>query len=133
MKPFLSYLILAGIFLILDLIWLGLVANSFYRSALGPLMADQINVPAAVAFYLLYVVGVMVFVVSPALEAGGWWRALTMGAFFGLVAYGTYDLTNLAVTRGFPLSVALVDMAWGATLTAIAAALTVILTQRFVG
>ncbi len=127
MKLVIAYLAIAGTFLVLDLIWLGFVANGFYRSAMGPLMADSINLPAAVAFYVLYTIGVLIFVVAPALETGGWPRALMMGALFGLIAYATYDLTSLAVIRGFPAGMAFVDMAWGTVATAAVSALAVVI------
>lgn len=131
MKPFLSYLVLAGILLVLDLIWLGVVARDFYRQGLGPLMADNVNIAAALGFYLIYSIGLYVFVAHPAIESRDWQTAALMGALFGLVAYATYDLTNLAVVKGFPVHVAAVDMAWGAGVSAVTAAATVIIVNRF--
>ncbi|MFC3692110.1 DUF2177 family protein [Chenggangzhangella methanolivorans] len=116
-----AYAAAAAAFLAADAIWLGFVAREFYRVQLGELMAPDPNLVAAAAFYLLYVVGVVYFAISPALASGQWTTALVSGALFGLVAYGTYDLTNLAVTRGFPMTMAIVDMTWGAILTAFAA------------
>lgn len=112
------YLPTLVVFLVLDALWLGVVARGFYREQLGDLMRPDIRWGAALAFYLLFIVAVLVFVVQPALAAGSLGRAVGLGAFFGLVTYATYDLTNLAVLRGFSTTVALVDMAWGATLTA---------------
>ena len=112
------YLPTLVVFLVLDALWLGVVARGFYREQFGDLMRPDIRWGAALAFYLLFIVAVLVFVVQPALAAGSLGRALGMGAFFGLVAYATYDLTNLAVLRGFSTTVALVDMVWGAVLTA---------------
>ncbi len=129
MKFAAAYLIFAVVFLIMDLVWLGYVARDFYREQLGALMTDNVNIGAAVAFYLLYVLGVMIFVVAPALEAGGWTKALMMGALFGFFAYATYDLTNLAVMKNFPATMAYVDMAWGAAVTGISAAVTVAITN----
>jgi uncharacterized membrane protein len=100
----------------LDFLWLGVVAKSFYRDAIGHLMAPSPNIPAAAAFYLLYPVGLVVFAVLP--SGGDWLRALLLGALFGLFCYGTYDLTNLAVLKDWPVSVTLVDMAWGAVVSA---------------
>jgi len=105
----------------LDLVWLGVVARGFYRAQLGPLMRPDVQWGPAVLFYLLFVAGILVFATVPALERGQLGRALGTGAFFGLVAYATYDLTNLAVLRGFPPLMAIVDMAWGAVLAAIVA------------
>lgn len=133
MKPILAYFVLAGILLILDLIWIGVVARDFYRQALGSLMAENVNMLAAFGFYVLYSIGLFVFVVQPALATGDWQKAAMMGAFFGLVAYGTYDLTNLAVLKGFPLKMAVVDMAWGAGVSAATAAATVFIAHRYIG
>ena len=125
MKPALRWLAVYGAtttaMLVPDAVWLGLVATSIYQRGIGHLMAAQPNLPAALAFYLLYPVGVVVLaVLSPAARSVA--RAAGYGAVLGLVAYGTYDLTNLATLRDWPLSIALVDMAWGGLLTAFAAA-----------
>jgi len=103
------------VFLILDALWLGFVARGFYRDQLGELMRPDVRWGAALAFYLLFIVGLLVFVVVPALAQGSLARVVLTGAFFGLITYATYDLTNLATLRGFPTIVAVVDLAWGAT------------------
>jgi len=103
------------VFLILDALWLGFVARGFYRDQLGALMRPDVRWGAALVFYLLFIVGLLVFVVVPALAQGSLARVVLTGAFFGLITYATYDLTNLATLRGFPTIVALVDLAWGAT------------------
>ncbi|HEX6128504.1 MAG TPA: DUF2177 family protein [Candidatus Limnocylindria bacterium] len=103
---------------VIDGLWLGLVARTFYRRHLGPLMAERPNWVAAVAFYLLYVVGVTVFAALPGAEAESLIDAAWRGGLFGLVAYATYDLTNAATLRAWPNIVVVVDMAWGAILTA---------------
>lgn len=106
----------------LDMLWLGVVARAFYQRQLATILRPDIQWAPAVAFYLLFVVGVMVFAVVPALERASLGRAIWSGAFLGLVAYATYDLTNLALARDFPPIVAAVDMAWGATIAATVAA-----------
>ena len=106
------------VFLALDAVWLGLVARGFYRDQLGPLMRPDVNWGAALLFYLLFIVGLLVFAVGPALERQSLGRALALGALFGLICYATYDLTNLATLRGFPAIVAVVDLAWGAVIAA---------------
>ena len=103
----------------LDGVWLGLIAKDFYRAGLGSLMAERVNMGAAAAFYLLYPVGLVFFVIRPALDGDAVSAALWRGALFGLFAYATYDLTNLATLRDFPARVAFVDMAWGAVASAI--------------
>lgn len=107
----------------LDALWLGTVGRTFYKSELGDLLLDRPAWGAALAFYLLYPVGVVVFALSPALREGSWLTALGYGALFGLVAYATYDLSNLATIRGFSTAVTLLDMAWGAILTALVSAI----------
>ncbi len=103
-------------FLVIDLIWLGVVARSLYQAQIGHMMRANPNWVAAMAFYLVFVAGIVVFVVWPAIEAKSLGRALALGAFFGLVTYAAYDLTSLAVMEGFPLKIALVDLAWGIVL-----------------
>ena len=112
------YLLTLVILLALDALWLGVIAPPFYRSQIGFLMADSPNWGAAGVFYLLFVAGLVVFVIAPGLGAGAPSRAAWRGAFFGLVAYATYDLTNLATLARWPLLLTVVDMAWGTLLCA---------------
>ena len=113
-----QYLLAMLVFLVLDLVWLGVVAQDLYDRELGGLLAEDPNVAAAGVFYALFVAGLLFFVVRPALEAGSGRDALVRGAAFGLVTYATWDLTGLAVIEGFPVTLALVDMAWGTLLAA---------------
>jgi uncharacterized membrane protein len=129
---FLAYAVVLAVFVIVDLIWLGLVAKSFYRSELGDLLLPRPNLVAAAIFYLLFAAGIVLFVVEPAAASGSLVRAVVFGALFGLVAYGTYDLTNLATMKGFSVRLAVVDMAWGAVLTGLAAAAGHLALARFV-
>jgi uncharacterized membrane protein len=112
------YLIALPVFFAIDMVWLGLVAKGFYRRQIGFLMRDGFNWPAAVAFYLLFILGLVVFAIAPAMDRSSWLRALGYGALFGLITYATYDLTNLATVKGWPLLLTFVDLAWGATLAA---------------
>lgn len=105
-------------FLVIDGVWLGVVARGFYKRHLGYLLAPAPNWGAALLFYLLFVGGVVFFVTVPALASGSWSAVLLRGAFFGLITYATYDLTNLATVKDWPMIVAVVDMAWGAVLSA---------------
>lgn len=107
--------------LVLDAIWLTTMMP-FYRQNIGHLLAGNINLPAAAAFYLLYVLGIVYFAVLPAAADGSWAQALKHGALLGLVCYGTYDLTNHATLTNWPVSITITDMAWGSFLTALAAA-----------
>jgi uncharacterized membrane protein len=117
-----AYGAMALTFFAVDLVWIGLVAKGFYQRHLGFLLRSDVQWVPAMLFYLLFMAGVLVFVVLPAVDRQSLGRAATFGAFFGLVAYATYDLTNLALTRGFPTIVAVVDMAWGASISALIAA-----------
>jgi uncharacterized membrane protein len=112
------YAIALPVFFVIDMIWLGLVAKGFYRAQIGALMKPEVNWTAAVVFYLIFIAGLVVFVISPAVEKSSWKHALLFGALFGLVCYATYDLTNLAVAKDWPLLVTIVDMIWGSALAA---------------
>src|SRR4030042_1116180 len=110
------FLIALPVFFAIDMVWLGLVAKGFYRQQIGSLMRSPVNWVAAVAFYLLFILGLVVFVVAPAMDQDSCEHALLYGALFGFIAYATYDLTNLATLRDWPLLVTVVDLAWGAVL-----------------
>ena len=112
------YALTVPLLLVADAVWLGIVARAFYRRQLGELLRPDVRWGAAVAFYLLFVAGLLVLAVGPALERQSLARAAGLGALFGLVAYATYDLTNLATLRGFPVVVAVVDLVWGTALAA---------------
>ncbi|MEZ5820657.1 MAG: DUF2177 family protein [Xanthobacteraceae bacterium] len=114
-----AYAVTAVVFLAVDYLWLSR-AIGFYRNALGDLLAQKPNLLAAAAFYSIYFVGIVAFAVMPAAGNGGWVSALLSGGLLGLVAYATYDLTNLATLSRWPLAVAVVDMAWGTLVTALA-------------
>ena len=103
----------------IDLVWLLGIAKNLYRDQMGDLMANEPKLIAGLAFYLLYALGVCIFVIVPALSKQSWIYALQYGALFGLFCYMTYDLTNLAVIRNFPTQLALIDIAWGSFVTAI--------------
>ena len=115
-KSLFAYLGTLLAFLVLDGLWLGVLMGPTYKSLLGPLMLDQPRLLPAVLFYLLYVLGCVVFVVLPSIN---WQRAARLGALLGLVAYGPYDLSNWATLQGWSASLALMDMAWGTFLTAV--------------
>lgn len=111
------YCITLFAFLAIDLTWLGIVARSFYQKHLGYLMAPQINWSAAFAFYLLFVVGLLVFAVEPGLKDNSLTSTLWRAALFGLVTYATYDLTNQALVKDWPIIVTVIDMLWGMVLS----------------
>lgn len=112
------YAIAFPVFLIIDMIWLGLVAKNFYAKHLGFLMKTNVNWTAAIIFYLLFIIGLVVFVITPALQKNSWVTALLLGALFGLITYATYDLTNLATIKNWPMIVTIIDLIWGTVLAA---------------
>jgi uncharacterized membrane protein len=121
------YLTICIPLLILDGIWLGLVAKDFYRRELGDLLASPIKIIPATIFYLGYPIGLMIFVVMPALASSGIQEAAIKGALFGLFCYGTYDLVNLATLKSWSTKLTVVDMAWGAVISSAVSALAVVL------
>lgn len=116
-----AYLVTAVVLLILDVIWLSVAAGALYRPYLAPLLRDGFDPVAAVLFYVVYVAGIVVFVISPKLGDSRRWAVTARGAFFGLVAYATYDLTNQATLRDWSIVVTVADLCWGTFLTAVAA------------
>jgi uncharacterized membrane protein len=110
------FLIAIPIFIAIDLAWLVIVAKKFYQQQIGFLMKPNINWFAAIIFYLLFIAGLVIFVISPAVEKHSWVHAIIYGAFFGLITYSTYDLTNLATVKDWPLLVTVVDLIWGTVL-----------------
>jgi len=110
------YLITLVVFFLVDMVWLGAVAKGFYRRHLGHLLNPTVNWIAAVLFYLLFILGLLIFVIKPALAGGKPLQALVFGALLGLISYATYDLTNLATLKDWPLVVTVVDLIWGSVL-----------------
>ena len=107
------YLLTIPVFFLIDMVWLGWIAKNFYRNHLGHLMAEEVNWMAALVFYLLYIIGIIFFAVSPALEKGDWQIALLYGVLFGFFTYATYDLTNWATLKDWSATVVFADIAWG--------------------
>ncbi len=132
MQYVIAYIATAIVFLAIDYVWLSQVATRFYFDRIGHLLMDQPNLAAAGMFYLLYVVGIVIFAVAPALKAESVGTALIYGAMFGFFTYATYDLTNYATLRQWPLVVVIVDISWGTLLSAVSATLGYHLT-RLVG
>jgi uncharacterized membrane protein len=125
------YLVALGVFCVIDLAWLGLVASGFYQEQLGFLMSPSPNWLPAILFYLLFIVGLLVFVLIPGLKTGSLKDTLLRAALFGLVTYATYDLTNLATIKNWPLLLTLVDLAWGTTLSVIVSLVSFQVGRRF--
>ena len=112
----------AVIMVALDALWLGVIAKNWYQQGIGHLMAENPRVFVAALFYALFVVGLVIFVVAPGGQTGAWQSTLLRGALFGFFTYATYDLTNLATLKDWPIGMSLLDMAWGATVSAAAGA-----------
>jgi uncharacterized membrane protein len=128
MKLVYLYLLTLPVFFGIDMLWIGVLAKGFYRNNLGHLLRPDINWTAAFIFYLLYIVGILIFATLPALEKQSLRQAVLMGALFGFFAYATYDLSNLATLKDWPVNVVFVDIVWGMFLTASVAA-----TSFFIG
>lgn len=124
--PFYHYIIVyvasLVVFLVVDFIWLGWVAQPYYERQLGELLSQRVNWSAAIAFYLIYIVGLMIFCVLPALERASLVRALVLGGLYGFFTYATYELTNYALIRNWPPALVPVDIAWGVFLCTVVAA-----------
>lgn len=112
-----TYVLTSLVFFAIDMVWLGFIAKNLYRKYLFGLLADQVNWSAAIVFYLLFIVGIFIFVILPAVEKNSLFTAVWLGAFFGIITYATYDLTNLATLKNWPLTIVFIDIAWGAVLT----------------
>lgn len=119
---FLLSLLVAGVVMgVIDALWLGVIANKLYKDELGGLLRKKPDMVAAVLFYIVYVVGIVLFAVQP---ANSWQDSLWLGALLGFVAYATYDLTNRATVKGFPWKIVVIDLVWGTLLTATVATVT---------
>lgn len=117
MKYIYLYLLTFLVFFIIDFIWLKYVASNLYASKIGQLMSSNPKLVPALIFYLIYVIGIIILAILPGYETKNLWKTIIIGALFGMIAYSTYDLTNLATLKDWPLSLTLIDIAWGTTLT----------------
>ena len=126
------YALTVPVFFAIDMVWLGYVARGFYRENLARFLSPNVNWTAASIFYLLYIAGILIFAVAPALERNSLLQAALLGGLFGFFTYATYDLTNLATLEAWPVKVVIVDIAWGAFLCASVAA-TSFLIGRWLG
>lgn len=126
------YLIALPLFFAIDMLWLAVVARNFYKDQIGSLMKQDVNWTAAIIFYLLFLVGLVVFIIEPAIAKKEWLQALGKGALFGLITYATYDLTNLATLKDWPFTVVWVDMIWGTVLAASVSVITYAIAVRWI-
>ncbi|MCF8379431.1 MAG: DUF2177 family protein [Bacteroidales bacterium] len=116
-KIILGYVLTAIVFFGIDLIWLGVVAKDLYKKHLGFILSDKVNWTAALIFYFLFIIGIFIFAINPAIKKDSVWQAMLLGALFGFFTYSTYDLTNLATLKDWPLKIVFIDIAWGSFLT----------------
>jgi uncharacterized membrane protein len=121
-KLLLAYLLTSVVFFAIDLTWLGVIAKNLYRKYLGGFLSDTVNWTAAFVFYALFIVGIFIFSILPAVEKNSFSHAVIMGALFGFFTYATYDLTNLATLKNWPLTIVYIDIIWGTILTGLVAA-----------
>ena len=126
----LTYAVSVPVFFAVDMIWLSVIAKGFYRKALEPLLTPNINWTAAIIFYFLFLAGILIFAILPGMEKRSLGHTVLMAALFGFIAYATYDLTNLATLRDWPLMLSIVDMLWGSFLSASTAAITYLIMSR---
>lgn len=125
MKFLLHFVIALVVFFAIDLVWLGLIAKNLYSKYLGFIMSDKVNWLAALIFYALFIVGLLVFVIEPALQNPDYVQLALRAALFGLVTYATYDLTNLATLKDWPIQITIVDLIWGTTLSTLVSIISV--------
>jgi uncharacterized membrane protein len=133
LKYLLAYVLTFVSFLIIDFIWLTAIAKDLYAKYLFPVIGQHVNLISAGIFYLIYIVGVFVLVIMPSIENGGPVKALVYGAIFGLVAYSTYDLTNLATIKDWPINITIIDLIWGTFVTATTSIIGFYITKAIIG
>lgn len=132
MKYLLLFLLTTFIFFAIDMLWLGVIARNFYREKLSFIFTGEVNWAAALIFYFIYIIGILYFAVVPGFEHHDWKTVLFNGAFLGFLCYATYDLTNMATIRQWPLTVVLVDIAWGTVLTGSVSVLAYLAASRWI-
>lgn len=110
------YLVALIVFFAIDIMWLGFIAKDLYRENLGYIMAPKTNWPAAIIFYMIFIGGLVFFAIYPALQKDSWSYALLIGALFGFLCYATYDMTNLATLKDWPVKISIIDIIWGTVL-----------------
>ena len=125
------YALTVPIFFAVDIIWLGFVAKKFYRTNLGFILSPDVNWSAAIIFYLLYIAGILIFAVVPAMEKESLVKALLWGGLYGFFTYATYDLTNMATIKNWPLKVVVVDVLWGVLLCSVVAGASFLLAKWY--
>jgi uncharacterized membrane protein len=125
------YALTVPVFFVIDIVWLGVIARGFYRRQLGFILSPDVNWVAAVTFYLIYIAGIIFFAVRPSLASGRLSDAALLGSLFGFFTYATYDLTNMATIKDWPLKIVIIDIAWGTCLCALVAGLSFLIARQF--
>lgn len=125
------YLLTFIVFFLVDIVWLAVISKNLYKKYLGHLMTPNVNWTAGIIFYVLFIAGLVFFVINPALAQESLSYAILAGGFFGLIAYGTYDLTNLATLKDWPVLITVIDLVWGTFLNAATAGITYVVAERF--
>ena len=124
------YFITLAVFFVIDLTWLGLIAKNLYSQQLGFIMKENVNWIAAITFYLIFIIGIVYFVVNPAIINDNWKYALFAGMLFGFISYATYDLTNLATLKDWPLKITIIDLIWGTSLGGLTSIISFLINKR---
>jgi len=126
------YAVALIVFFVIDIVWLAVVAKDLYRKELGFVMSPRPNWIAAILFYLIFITGLVFFVVNPAVEKESWTYAMLVGMFFGFITYSTYDLTNLATLKDWPLKITIIDLIWGTALGGLVSTVTFLVLKLFI-
>ena len=132
MKPILVFTITFIVFLLIDFLWLSVISGDLYKNNIGHLMSKNVQLLPALIFYAIFVVGLTVLVLIPGLESQDLTRTLLLAALFGLVTYATYDLTNLATLKDWPLKITLIDLAWGTTVSTLTTLISYLISNHII-
>ncbi|WP_162146858.1 DUF2177 family protein [Acholeplasma granularum] len=130
-KNIITILISALIFAVIDGLWLGLIAKSLYQNELGSLMKTDFPIIPIILFYMIFIIGLFIFVIKPMIDQQSIYKVVILSALFGLVTYSTYDLTNYITLAGFPLTIVIIDIMWGMLLTSLTSTLTYLIYRRY--
>lgn len=118
-KILISYLLTFFVFFIVDMLWLGFIAKGLYNKYLGAFLHTEVNWTAAIVFYIIFIIGISIFVIYPAAAKNSMYYSVVYGALFGVFTYATYELTNMATLKDWPVEIVIIDIIWGAVLTSI--------------
>lgn len=125
-----TFLVTFVVFMLIDLVWLGFIARKLYTKYLGYIMKKDVNWPVAIAFYIIFIIGLLFFVLYPAMGKDSWTYALLVGMLYGFVTYSTYDLTNLSTLKDWPVQITIIDLIWGSTLSGLTSVISYFILNR---